>query len=266
MGSGGAALMSDGRLLLHQLKFENRSFWRNPPAAFFTIVFPLMFLVIFNVAFGNQEVTSPTGEKFAASNFFIPAILAFSVITATYTNVAMSMTFKRDDGQLKKVRGTPLPSWAYLGGRILHAVAMTFLLAIITIAFGAIFYGTEVPTTTLPALLVTILIGSASFAALGLAITGFIPNADAAPAVVNFSILPLLFLSDVFIKFEDPPPWVEWVGRIFPVKHISLAFQTVFNPFEPGSGFEWGHLGAVAIWGVIGVVLAVRFFTWEPRK
>jgi ABC-2 type transport system permease protein len=258
--------MSDLGLLFHQFRFENRSFWRNPAAAFFTIFFPLMFLVIFNVVFGNEDIASPTGETFSASNFFVPAILAFSVITATYTNVAMSMTFKRDDGQLKRVRGTPMPAWVYLGGRISHAVAMAFMLSVITIAFGAAFYGTEIPTTTLPALLVIHVVGSGAFAALGLAITGFIPNADAAPAVVNFSILPLLFLSDVFIKVEDPPVWMDWVGKIFPVKHISLALQTVFNPFEPGSGFEWDHIGAVALWGVIGVAIAVRFFTWEPRK
>ncbi len=211
--------------------------------------------------------TSPTtGETFSASNFFVPAILAFGVITATYTNVAMGVTFKRDEGQLKKIRGTPLPAWVFLGGRIAHAILIAFLLTIITVAFGAAFYGTEIPTTTLPALLVTLLVGTGSFAALGLAITGFIPNAEAAPAVVNFSILPLLFLSDVFIKFDDPPVWIEWVGKIFPVKHISQALQTIFNPFETGSGFEWGHLGAVALWGVVGTLVAIRFFSWEPRK
>lgn len=258
--------MSSSRLLVTQLRFENLAFWRNPAAAFFTFVFPLMFLVIFNIAFGGEDITSPTGEKFSASNFFVPAILAFSVITATYTNVAMSMTFKRDEGRLKRVRGTPLPTSVYLGGQILHAVFIAVLLTIITVAFGALFYGTEIPTATMPALIVTLLVGTGAFAALGLAITGFVPNAEAAPAVINFSILPLLFLSDVFIHFEDPPAWIDWVGKIFPVKHLSLQLQTIFNPFETGAGFEWDHLGVIALWGVVGILVAVRFFSWEPRK
>jgi ABC-2 type transport system permease protein len=252
-------------LLLRQVRYENRAFWRNPAAAFFTFVFPLMFLVIFNLVFGNDTIRVEGGTT-RASNFFIPAITAFGVISACYTNIAMSVAIVRDRGQLKRVRGTPLPPWIYLGGRVLHATFIALLLVIIVTVAGVLFYDVDPPTNTAPAFIVTLVVGAAAFTALGLAMTGFIPNADAAPAVVNASVLPLLFISDVFIRMEDPPVWLSRFADLFPVKHFSLALQTSFNPFEQGPGFEWSHLAVIVLWGVLGALLAVRYFTWEPRR
>ncbi|CAN5630077.1 ABC transporter permease [soil metagenome] len=257
--------MSDLALAMRQIHFENRAFWRNPPAAFFTFAFPLMFLVIFNLAFGNQEIELD-GETTHASTFIIPAIVAFSIISACYTNVAMSLTFAREQGVLKRVRGTPLPAWAFLFGRIAHAVFLALLLVVIVVAAGALFYGVSVPTNTMPAFLLTLVIGAATFCALGAAISTVIPNADAAPAIVNFSILPLLFVSNIFIRIEDPPAWLAAVRNAFPVFHFFEALQTSFDPFVTGSGFEWGDLAVVALWGVAGLVVGSRFFSWEPHR
>ena len=115
--------------------------------------------------------------------------------------------------------------------------------------------------------MVSVVLGSATFCALGLAITAAIPNADAAPPLVNFSILPLLFVSDVFIPLEErAPSWLTTVAGLFPVKHLSDAMRATFNPFEPGSGFEWGDLTGLLIWGIVGAVIAARYFSWEPRR
>ena len=257
--------MTGVRLTLRQVRFENRAFWRNPASAFFTCVFPIMFLVIFNLLFGNNEFEVPGGVT-TTSTFYVPAIAAFSVISATFTNIAISVVIARDLGLLKRVRGTPLPPWAYLGGRILHSIVLSVMLVALVTAFGALFYGVAVPTTTLPALLVALALGAATFCALGLAVTGFVPNGDAAPAVTNAIILPLLFISDVFIPQANAPGWLNTVANIFPVIHFSKALQTPFNPFETGSGFEPLHLAVMAVWLVIGIVVAVFTFTWEPRR
>ena len=118
----------------------------------------------------------------------------------------------------------------------------------------------------LPALLVTLIVGAATFCALGAATAAFVPNADAASPIVNAIILPLFFTSNVFIRLPSPPDWLATVRDVFPVIHFFEALQTSFNPFVEGSGFEWGHLGVVALWGVGGAVVAARFFTWEPRR
>jgi ABC-2 type transport system permease protein len=252
-------------LTLRQVRYENRAFWRNPPAAFFTFVFPLMFLVIFNLLFGNEEIEVPGGTT-SASTFYVPAIAALSIVTACYTNLAITLVFSRDEGILKRVRGTPLPPAVFLAARILISVLIGLLLVVIVVAFGFVFYGVDLPTNTMPAFLVTLVLGSATFCALGLAITSFIPNPDAAPAVVNASILPLLFISDVFIRSDQAPAWLDTLASIFPIKHFSEALQTAFNPFETGSGFEFDHLAVIAAWGLLGIVVAMRNFSWEPRR
>jgi len=256
--------MSDIGLALRQVRYQNKSFWRNPASAFFTFAFPLMFLVIFTALFGNSK-TDVFGEQVNTSTFYVAAIAAFSIITATYTNLAMSVTFTRDAGVLKRVRGTPLPSWAYLFGRIVHAILVAFLLVVIVGAFGAAFYHANIPTRTLPAYLVTLALGAASFSARGLAMPSVIPNADAAPAVVQASILPLLFLSDIFIPIQDPHAWYVTLAKIFPVYHFSQAMKGAY--FSPtGSGFRGGDLLVIGIWGAAAAVLAARFFSWEPRR
>jgi len=252
-------------LALRQVKYENRSFWRNPAAAFFTIFFPLMFLIIFNLLFGNDEVTFPGGSV-SGSTFYVPAIAAFSLITACYTNLAMSITFSRDQGVLKRKRGTPLPTVSFLAGRILHSTLIAILMVAVVATAGALFYNVDPPIDKLPAVLAAVVVGAASFCALGLAITSIVPNAEAAPAVINITILPLLFISGIFIPLDDAPGWLDNVTGIFPIKHFADAMRTPFNPFVDGSGFEWGHLAVVAAWGLAGLVLAIRFFTWEPRR
>jgi ABC-2 type transport system permease protein len=256
--------MSDVALALRQIQYTNKAFWRNPANAFFTFAFPLMFLVIFTGLFGNDDITV-AGRKISVSTFYVSAIATFSIITATYTNLAINVSFTRDAGVLKRIRGSPLPSWAFMAGRIGHAILVTILLVAIVVTFGALFYDAEVPTRTLPAFLTTIAIGAAAFSALGLALTSVIPNADASPAIVNASILPLLFLSGIFIPIQDPNAWYVTVAKVFPVYHFAEAMNSAY--FSPtGSGFESGDLLVMGAWGLAGVILTVLFFSWEPRR
>ena len=256
--------MSDAAHALRMIRYTNKAFWRNPANAFFTFVFPLMFLVIFTGLFGNDTITV-VGREISLSTFYVSAIAAFSIITATYTNLAINVSFTRDAGVLKRIRGSPLPGWTYMAGRIGHAILVTILLVAIVVTFGALFYDAEVPTRTLPAFLTTIAVGAATFSALGLALTSVIPNADASPAIVNASILPLLFLSGIFIPIEDPGAWYVSVAEFFPVYHFAEAMNSAYFS-ATGNGFEGGNLLVIGIWGLAGVILAVRFFSWEPRR
>lgn len=251
-------------LALKQLRYENRSFWRNPAAAFFTFMFPIMFLVIFNLVFGNNDIGEVDGQEITGSTFYVPAIAAFSVITACFTNMSISIVFLRDEGVLKRVRGTPLPASSYLLARIIHSTAIAFLLVIIVSVAGYFFYDVKLPTDELGRLVAIVLIGAATFSALGLAHTAIVPNADAAPAVVNGTILPLLFISDVFIPLDDAPAWLVSFTKIFPIWHYAHSMLDTFDPF--GDVFQPGNLWVVAAWGIAGLLLAIRFFSWEPRR
>ena len=267
--------MSDLGLTTRQVRFQNKAFWRNPAAAFFTFAFPLMFLVIFTSLFGNDSIClgeeipgegCPAALQISTSTFYVASITAFSVITACFTNIAMGVAFSREEGTLKRLRGTPLPGWSYLSARVVHAIFVTLLLVGICVAFGALFYDASVPTDTLPEFLVALVVGAAAFCALGLAATALIPNADAAPAVVNAMVLPLLFLSDVFIPLrENAPAFVEWIRTAFPVWHFVEALVAAYFPLPGEATFLWKDLLVVGAWGVAGILLAVRFFRWEPK-
>jgi ABC-2 type transport system permease protein len=258
--------LSDAGLLALQVRTTNTAFWRNPASAFFTFAFPLMFLVIFTALLGSGTVEVAPGVEIQQDSYYVAAMAAFAVITATYTNLAIAVAFTRDAGILKRTRGSPLPAGIYLGGRVTHAILISILLVVITTAFGVAFYQAEVPTGVLLwELLATVVVGAMAFSALGLATTALVPNADAAPAVVNAIILPLLFLSGIFIPLgEDAPTWMKVIGDVFPVKHFAEAMLGSF--YGPPFPFEWSDVLAVAAWGVVGLAVAVRFFSWEPRK
>jgi ABC-2 type transport system permease protein len=257
--------MNDFQRALKQVDYTNKAFIRSPIAAFFTLIFPLMFLVIFSVIFGNGQMQVAKGVTISVATFYVPAIAAFSVITACYTNIAISLSIARDSGGLKRIRGSPLPVWAYMFARIAHAVLIALLLVAICAAFGAVFYHATLPTRTLPSFLLTLVVGAAAFSALGVAVTTVIPNADAAPAIVNASVLPLLFISNVFIPIQNPPAWLDFVSKVFPLRHFSDSLVGSFFQLS-GSGFYTNDLLVLGAWGVVGLAVAIRFFTWEPRK
>lgn len=250
--------------MLRQIWYINLAFVRNPASMFFTFIFPLMFLVIFTVIFGSGHVQVGPHETVSVATFYVPAISVFSVITACYTNIAMSVAFSRDSGALKRIHGSPLPVWSYMAARVIHAVLVAILLVVICSAFGAIFYGATLPTSTLPAFALTLVVGAATFSALGVAITGVIPNADAAPAIVNGTIFPLLFISNVFIPLVNPPQWLDITGKLFPVRHFADAMIGSFFQLS-GSGLHTNDLIVLGAWGIGGLVVGARLFKWEPK-
>jgi ABC-2 type transport system permease protein len=251
------------RLTGIQLRYVNKAFWRNPASAFFTFAFPLMFLVIFTALLGHYTVQLGS-RSINTSTYYVASMACFSVLTACFNNIAMAVTFQREDLVLKRAHGTPLPGAAFLGARIAHAVLIAILRVVITAAFGRAVYGADIPTgATLLRFIVALLVGAAAFCALGLAATALIPNSDAGAPVINAIILPLEFLSGIFIAFGNTTPsWILWIARIFPVRHFVLSMQAGFL----GTPFSWTDVLVVAAWGVAGVLLAVRFFSWEPRQ
>jgi ABC-2 type transport system permease protein len=255
--------MSAARLAVAQVGYVNKAFWRNPARAFFTFAFPLMFLVIFTALLGHGTVhLGPLAVK--SSTYYVAAMAAYAVITSCFNNISIGLVFQRQSGLLKRIAGTPLPRASFLGGQVLHALLIAVLLVAITAAFGRAAYGADLPGgATLLDFLVMLLVGAASFCALGLAVTGLVPDADAAPAVINVAILPLLFLSGIFIPLgNDTPSWISWVARVFPIRHFADGMQAGFL----GTPFHWSDVAIVAAWGAAGLVVALRWFSWEPRR
>jgi ABC-2 type transport system permease protein len=254
---------SDLALLWRQVRAQNKLFLRNPFAAFFSLAFPLMFLLLFGSLNGGGRIEELGNIRYI--QFLAPGMLAFAVISTCYTGLATGVAINRDEGVLKRVRGTPLPPWVYIAARILSSVWFSVVSAVVMVAAAVPLFHLEVIGRMLPAAAVTLLLGAACFCALGMAVAAVIPNGEAAPVVANFTFFPVAFVSDLFFPTEGAPAWVGVVGVIFPVKHFANAMEATFNPLVQGSGFHWGHLGMLVLWTALAVVVAVRFFRWEPR-
>jgi ABC-2 type transport system permease protein len=249
-------------LVAHQFRYDQKAFWRNPAAVFFTVMFPVVLLLIFATVFSGKTVDVEGGIETTA--YYVPAIITLSVISATMQSLAMSLVIAREDGRLKRGRGTPMPAWVFIAGRIGNSIVVALLMLILIAVLGRVLYGVDIPWGELPAILVTLVIGAASFSCLGIALTAVIPSQDAAAPIVNALLLPLYFLSGIFIPDDELPQGVIDFSNHFPVRDF---FQAFFNVYLPGghSGLDWGNLAVVAIWGVAGLLLSIRFFRWTPR-
>lgn len=249
-----------------QIAFELRSFRRNRSGMMFTFFFPIMFLVIFSLGSSGRT------EEFQGGNipflqFFVGGILAYGMIGATFTSLAMRVVTLRDNGVLKRVRGTPLPVGAYLGGQIGAALTIAIIISALTIAIATLVYGAHLYVDTLAALVATLVVGSMTFCAIGLAVASIIPNADSAPAIVNFIFLPLAFISDIFYSVAGAPSWLTAIASFFPVKHLANALQVVFDPRTTGAGFSINDLLVMAAWCAGATFYCLKKFRWEsPSK
>ena len=254
---------STAALVLEQTRYQILTFMRSPVGLFFTLGLPLFMLVLFNALFGDGTVDTPDGS-WSIQQFYTGGLAAFTAVSATYTNLVNMVPSRRDDGILKRWRSTPIPPWVYLAGWVLGALSIALLGVVLQLTLGVVAYDLTIEPAKVPAMILTFVVGVASFAALGLAVAGLVPNADSAPAVANATILPLAFVSDVFISVEDAPQWLVVIGDIFPLKPFVNSFQNTLNPLVDAPAFTWSKLAVVLAWGIGGAIVARYSFSWEP--
>lgn len=252
-------------LLSDQVTANVKQFVREPVALFFTVILPLVMLVIFASVFGGADnyTTTPEG-RFPLTQFYVGGLAAFSAVSATFTNLASTIPERRQNGVMRRWRGTPLPPWTYPAGLIVMAALVALVSVVVMVAVGVVLYDTEIDGGKLPSMVLTFLVGTTTFSILGAALSGLVRSQQAAPAVANAIILPLAFVSNIFIPLDDAPGWLKTVGKIFPLRPFGEAMQNVFNPLVAAPSFEWGSLAILAAWGVVGAVVAARTFKWDP--
>jgi len=253
--------VSQAHAIATEVGHQLRVFRRTPISAFFTVGFPVFFFLIFNLLQGN-EVIAGTGIRFA--QFFTPSIAVFAMVTAAYTNIAIGVSIDRDEGLLKRVRGTPLAPAAYLTARIVASTLVGALSVLFMFVVGMIGFDVQPLWARLPVALLVLVLGAACFSALGVAVAGAAPNAQAAPVIANITILPLLFVSGVFFPVSGGPGWLTTLADLLPLKPMTDAFRAQWDPTVPAA-FPLRELGVMAAWSIIGVVVATRTFSWDPR-
>jgi ABC-2 type transport system permease protein len=252
--------MNDLVIAKNQVRYEQKAYWRNPMAAVFTLMFPVVFLVVVGTSAGSSRVPGTTLEY---SQYVVVAMLTFGLIAACYTNLGMTICLRRDSGVLKRMRGTPISIGSYMGGIIGSVLVNVALLTLVVVGIGMIFYHLHFPYHLL-AVLVTLLVGIVTFCALGLAVTILVTNADAAPAVINGIYFPIIFISGVFYPLSNGSV-LSRIADYFPVRHLIIA---LVNGFEsgPGSGLRVDDLTVMLLWAAGGLLFTARRFRWEPRR
>lgn len=252
------------RRALAQLGADLKIFRRNPAALFFTAILPVIFLCLFVAIFGNQRLDEYGGIRSATLQ--VPGFIALAVISSAFVSLAMGFTRMRESGMLKRVRATPVAPWIVFAGRIGTSIVTVAVMTVLLMTIGWLLFDVSVPSHTLPGLVAALAAGTFAFSTLGIAFTRAISSEEAAPAMTNAVVLPLYFISGVFVPFRQLPEALQNIAELLPAQPFVEALSVAFDPRTAGAGFAGEDLLKLAIWGIAGLLLAVRLFAWTPRR
>jgi len=249
------------RLFLHEVRTEQKLFWRNREAAFFTFFLPIIFFLVFGSIYGDSTITE---EHLRAAPFLEAGMVGYGVASTAFAGLAITMVIRREGGVLKRIRATPLPPWTYLLAVLVSTFIVFLIEATLIISIGRVLFDVALPGRPVSLLLVLIL-GATAFAAMGLALTAFVRSAEGSSAVVNFVYLPMAIISGTFFTPEGYPPFLRAIADVLPLTYFTKLTRDVMVRHEP----IWSNLGSLAVvllWGAVGLVTATRKFSWEPRE
>jgi ABC-2 type transport system permease protein len=248
-------------LLVHQLLFEQRIFWRSREAAIFVFIFPLLLYVLLSSVYGDEVELGD--EILPAGDVLLAGLLGYAAANTAFGGLAIILVGRREMGLLKRVRATPLPPPTYLAAVLLSMLVIFTIQAIALLILGKLFFDASAPENWL-CFAGVIVLGAACFACLGLAAASLIRSAESVAAVVNVALLPMAFLSGAFGPTRDYPGVLQAIADVLPLKYF---LDVVNGVYLDGESFfaDPGALGIVAAWGVAGLAIALRRFGWVPR-
>ena len=256
--------MSDAGLVARQTAFTVVGFRRNARALVFTVLMPIVLLVLFASVFGGKDQTTKfAGLTISVDAYYTAGIAAYSIMLAGFSTLMISTVTARERGLLKRYRGTPMPPWVFLTAQILQSMLTIVIMVVVLLVIGRVAYDVKFASGGILPFVVYLLVGSATMCALGLAVARVATTVDAASAVGPFGTVILGFISGVFIPVKELPTWLVDVGRVFPLAHLAEGLQRSFTP-AASSGINGTNLAVLAAWGIGALVVAIRTFKWEP--
>lgn len=263
--SSGASAAARGPLwlLAHQVRSDIRASLRNPRARFFTFFFPIVLLVVFTGVFGNGH-TVVDGHRVKLSTFYVPGILAMSVVVAGYANLVISISSLRESGVLKRRRATPVPSALLIAGQAISTVVIVAIMATIMLMIGKLVYGVGMAPAALAAIACMTLVGTLAFACIAYAVAGMIGSPEAAQPIVQATTMPLWLLSGVLIPIANISGTLRSVGSLFPVEHLAAGLQRASVHTSFSGAISVSDLLVLAAWGLAAAAFAAWRFSWLP--
>jgi ABC-2 type transport system permease protein len=254
--------LHDLLLVGRQVRYEQLSFWLNPVGAIFTVGFSVVFLVLLGASAGSSRVGFLGNIRLI--QYYVPGFVAYGVMSACFTTLAIVLVNRRETGLLKRLRLSPLPAWALLGAIFTSTLLVAFIQVIVLLVVGRFGFSVHLPANV-GAFVIALVVGGLSFTALGAAASTLIPNPDAAGPVTNVVFFVLLFLSGLWFPIRSGSGLARF-SAFFPIRHFLAA---VFAPFDLARGaspWAWHDLLVVALWGVAGCAFAVWRFRWAPHR
>jgi ABC-2 type transport system permease protein len=258
--------LSDLELLRRWIAARIRLILRTPRALVFTFAFPLVILLLFGGLNQDSDVAAAggAGGNVPFAQFYTPSIGVFALTVACYSTLVIAMSNARDSGLLKRARGTPLPMATYLTSWMVGAAVTGIAAIVLMFAVAVPALDVHIYARLLPAAIVTLVLGAATLSALGLAVASLVRSAEQAQPVAQLTFLPLSFISGIWYPLTDAPDWLVHLANVFPLAHLVDAFDACFQPQTTGGGWSGDDLAVLAIWCVVGLLVAVRRFRWEP--
>jgi ABC-2 type transport system permease protein len=246
---------------------ELKEFFRQRESVVFTLLFPVMLLVVFGAVLDYD-----LGFGVTFTQYFMAGIIAAGILGAGLQNMAISIATERSDGTLKAMAGTPMPKSAYFVGKIVQVLAVTVLIVAILLAVGVLAYGVDLPSGSDWFTFVWVsLLGSAACTLLGIAVSSLPKNGRSASAMVTPIAILLQFISGVYFQFSQVPTWMQTIASFFPLKWMAQGLRSVFLPDvlaaqEPAGTWELGRVALVlGLWCAAGLALCVLTFRWQDR-
>lgn len=264
-GSRGGDQVGGGQLVFHQLRYDLLVLWRDPRSRFFTILLPVIFMVLLTSLFGNHTIRVGT-QQIKASTYYVPGISVLGIVSASFVSLVMSITAQRESGVLKRRRSAPVPAWVLIASRALASVIVSIVLVAIIVLIGRILYSVHLPSSTLPAFVISVVVGAVCLCCLSFAVSTFIPSEDAAQPIIQAIVLPLYFISGVFVPKDQLSKTLQDIGSVFPISHLNNALFKAFDPATTGTGISGTDLLILAAWGAAGLIIALRRFSWAAQS
>jgi ABC-2 type transport system permease protein len=254
--------LSDLSLVGRQIYYEQLNFWLNPIGAVFTVVFSVVFLVLTATSAGHSVSAALGGVR--QVDYYVPGFMAYGVMATCFTTLSIALVVRRETGLLKRLRLSPLPAWVFLAAIFVNAVIISFIQILLLLWIGKFGYHAALPHNAV-ALVVALVVGAASFTALGVGMSTLIPNQESGPPVLSICFFVLLFLSGLWYPL-NPNSGLAKFSSYFPVRHMILAVFASFDPRKGVSGWAWNDILVMAVWGAVGVWFALRRWSWAPRR
>ena len=250
-------------LFMAQVRYNNRVFWNTRSLVFFNILLPV--LIFLGLCLSREGSAIEGAEVMTPADFYGPGIAAFGVVSATFSYLAISTAIAREQGFLKKIRGTPMPSWIHVASRIASATWMAVIAGCLILAMREFVEPSSLTLHSISLSLLVILIGAFSFAAQGLALACFCPTGAAAPAIANAVLLSMAFGSGIFFPLDQGPAWILVMAEANPLAAFANGLRASLSGTASFVTDLFAPLVVVCAWGTGALVLAHVFFRWEPN-